>query len=352
MIELELRYLFYSTLVILSAISGCISKLNVESTTPEQNLIVDGFITTDFGPHQVRLTRLEQFEGDRNVVVPPPVSGAVVIVTDLTDQSDYRLNENGQRPGFYETASSFQGVPNHTYVLRVFAGSDIFTSSPQTIQNGPEIDSVLVRFKKVLNADQVTFTSGLEVFTRWQDPSEENFYLWTGHKAAFQLITFPELYRDPQFGGPAPKPCCARCFIRENVSQINVLSDTRVNGEEVTALAAFIVDNGRRLTDRYFIEINQLHISREAFEFYNEVNTQLQVKGSIFDPPPSTIRGNIINTTNSERFAVGFFGAFDVSKQLVQLTPSMLEERQFSSMITDDCRTVMGATTQQPDFIN
>lgn len=329
--------------------TGCISPLDINTTSPRGKLIVDGFITDSFGPHQIRLTRLGEFAGDNNVVRPAIVPNADVT---LKDNNGFIITLNENDRGVYETPNSFKGEVGGTYTLSIEINRISYTSTPQTIPEGPGIDSVIYRFKKLPSVDPNIFQSGVEVFAQWQDPEGENFYLWTDHKAAYQLITRPDLFRAPPLSLPAPKECCAICYQRDNVNQLNVLSDFREDGQLITAPVAFIEDNGIRLKSVFFMELNQFTISREAFDFYNEVKTQLDISGSIFDPPPSIITGNITSTSDDNQIAVGFFGAFKVSKKLIEIAPSQLEERKRVVVVNDDCRTVDGASLQRPDFIN
>lgn len=325
-------------------LTTCISKLDIETNPPPRKLIVDGFITDAPGPHSIRLLRLTALGSNA-----PNEINASVSITDNEGTETVLLEVE---PGKYDTPELFQGKIGNSYTLNVKTISGVsYISTPQTIPDGPDIDSVIFRFKKLPSADPNNIRSGVEVFSQWQDPPEENFYLWIKHKGAYQIRTRPDLAHD-MFGEPAPKDCCAICFVNEPVKPLNVLSDFRENGQTITASVAFIEDDGLRIKRMFFMELNQLNISREAFEFYDEVSTQLSINGSILDPPPSTITGNMVSTSDQDQIAIGFFGAFRSSTRLIEITPQLLEDRQREIIIEEDCRTVLGASTSRPDFLN
>ena len=96
--------------------------------------------------------------------------------------------------------------------------------------------------------------------------------------------------------------------------------------------------------------IQQLSITKETYAFLNLLNNQLSIDGDIFDPPPATIRGNMINLDNPEENVIGYFYVSDVSADSVFIDKSVLEENQPMLQINDDCRILPNSTTEKPDF--
>lgn len=66
----------------------------------------------------------------------------------------------------------------------------------------------------------------------------------------------------------------------------------------------------------------QLGITKEYFDYLFELFTQTGSSGSAFsgNPPPATIRSNVINTTEPSRRALGFFYTVDVAEDSLIVT--------------------------------
>ena len=362
-----------SAIIFIPLFGACISAIDHNPSLEEGLVVVEGFITDDFGPHEINITRLAPFTGPMegasitqvdganiylfdDLGVMTPIVRKVDTVTELTDVQtpmgivqqfvDFPVKTN------YITPANFKGEVGRTYTLTVeLPNLSNYVSSPQTMPSGAELDSIFLRFVKLPSADPVTFSSGLEIYSQFQDPpDEDNYYLWSANRGTYLQLTRPDLYLDPQFGTPAPKDCCHQCFISDPIKQVIVQSDFGLDGEVITVSSAFIQDDGMRFNDRYHLEIRMFSISQEAFIFHEQVSTQLEIDGDIFDPPPSLLAGNISNRSNPEETVIGFFGAYNASSKSIFIVPSDLEEHQLKKIIHDDCRTVVGATTEIPEF--
>src|ERR1700722_5752314 len=73
-------------------------------------IVIQGEVTNTGGPYYVVISQPVDFYTDNNF---PPVSGATVVITDNTGQSD---NLTEISPGTYST-HILQGIPSVTYTL-------------------------------------------------------------------------------------------------------------------------------------------------------------------------------------------------------------------------------------------
>lgn len=120
------------------------------------------------------------------------------------------------------------------------------------------------------------------------------------------------------------------------------------NGERASKKMAFIEADGGRYDDKYLVTIQKLSLSKEAFQFFELVNQQLSVTGDIFDPPPTSIIGNLVNLDEPDRAVIGYFFASDVSQKSAFIPREMLENPFRERYIPDDCRTLPGSTDERP----
>lgn len=344
-------------LTILLALAGiltnsCIDQLNVNIDHEEFILVVEGFISTQPGPYTIKLSRSAKygtvFEG-----IIRKVDNAQVFVRDQKGELTQLNNIGG---GEYETPAGFRALVGSTYTLQVTENTGkTYYSIPETVLKAPEIDSLIIEYKKFPSTNPLKFVSGVEVYSQWQDPeNEDNYYMWR-NTGTYQIETHPE---DRTIVGPtgqripAPLDCCAFCWIEEDNgdNSVRIMKDSNSNGNLVTNLAAFIEDDGRRYMDKYFITLEQHSISKEAFLFFKLLRNQLGVNGDIFDPPPATIRGNMISVDNPEEIVIGYFMASDVSVKSIFLPREFLGDNQRSVIINNDCQILQNATASRPSY--
>ena len=150
----------------------------------------------------------------------------------------------------------------------------------------------------------------------------------------------------------APKDCCSVCYVEESAGDPNlrVLTDREFNGNSTAQLAAFIIDDGAKYSDKYLIRIHQNSLSADAFRFFELLNNQLSIGGNLFDPPPATLRGNMINTDEPNSPVIGYFYASQVATDSIFLDRVMLENPYLNFRYIDDCRTIENSTTERPDY--
>jgi hypothetical protein len=82
-------------------------------------------------------------------------------------------------------------------------------------------------------------------------------------------------------------------------------SDKSFNGKSMTGLYIVTAPYNSRLP--YIVNVYQFSISPSAYEFLLNLQKQVTISGSIFDPPPTFLHGNIYNIDHPEEVALGYF---------------------------------------------
>jgi len=118
------KILKLACIILLPAVfSACQKVINVNLNATAARYDVQGNVTNQPGPYLVTITKSVNFNQDN---VYPTVSGAVVVITDVTANQADTLTET--TPGNYKT-HVLTGTPGHTYQLYVNAASNIFTAT-------------------------------------------------------------------------------------------------------------------------------------------------------------------------------------------------------------------------------
>ena len=334
-------------ILILIMVYSCIDPFEVEVPEGVRMLSVEGHITNGPGPHTIKLSRTATY-GSVFVDFNRPVIQARVGIREIETGIVILLNESEQ--GIYRTPTDFNAIAGNSYSLLITTqeGSE-YISFPSKIMEVPTLDSLSFSTVSIPTKNRLVSRSGLQLIAHFKDPSDQqNFYFWNLKDQISTVKTYPEFYK-PRFSLPTdpfqPKDCCKYCDIPGLGSSkaLFLEDDTNFNGLSTNQIAGYIEDDGLRLSFEYRFEFEQMAISEETFRYLRLVNQQMTLTGSVFDPPPANIRGNMVSLTDPDETVLGHFFAAGVSSKKVTLLGSELDLLQFQQPINDDCRLIRNA---------
>ena len=253
-----------SLFIISVAFFSCEDVVDIDLSTAPAKLVIDASIKWQKGTagneQTIRLTTTTDFYA----TTIPTVSGATVFITD----------GNGIQYDFIETPGSgnyvctnFNPEIRQTYTLTVIYDSQVYTATESLIEV-PTIDYVEQTENGGFTGDQK------EVKFFYQDNGlVDNFYL-EEYNSSFTIL--------PEY---------------------DVIDDSFFQGNQMFGLYT----NEDMKTD----DVLQFTLHGISESYYNYMNILLGIAGtnggSPFQTPPATVRGNIVNQTNTNNFALGFF---------------------------------------------
>jgi len=337
-------------LVCLTSVNGCIEPLDIQTNTAVEVLVVEGTINTSNQRHRITLEQSAKY-GDVFEGFSERVPGATVWVRDQ-DGIQFFFEEVAE--GSYTSGDNFQAKAGNTYTLNItLENGERYVSLPEKIPTSPEIQSLQAINKAQPSSDDILFDSGFEIYATFQDQEDtQDFYQWNS-TGEYRIESRPDLFvAGGEVPTPAPKDCCSICYVDEDVvdEEIRIAKDNLTNGSLTTQLVAYIPDNGRRFDKEYMVVVEQKSLTREAYQFFNLLKNQLSIDGDIFDPPPATIGGNIINLDNPDQPVIGYFAASDVKRDTIFIFNDQVTSPQPFNLLKDDCRVLRSSTTNMPPY--
>ncbi len=291
-----IKILFLVSISCLFLVS-CLDKVGVPLRQETQKMVVEGLITNDPKFVSLKISQTTSF-GNANSI--EPLKNAYVEVRSSTSEvTVFRPVPN--ELGFYR--------PNN----RQWAGKEgVSYSIYITLADGRTFQSVAQKLPKAVAIESLdtTFVNGVgpgfETSVSFKDPAEtENYYRWTAFGFHIRRST-----------GAGPPDCCDRCWVLKRENSVNLLSDLLVNGSLVKNRPVYF--SPFYTIEKHLIEIQQFTISKDAFLFWTRYKDQQQRTGTIFDPLPAALTGNVVNTDDSKDIALGFFEVSGVSRKRIE----------------------------------
>lgn len=352
-------------------IDGCIDPLPVRILEQTPKLVVDGAITNEPGPYVIRLSYSTDLEQSLEKALP--ATGASVWIVDDSDEGEL-LTEVA--PGEYQTSvDGIRGEIGRSYHIQIITASEKeYYSPPQRMTPPGDIDVIYTEFEKdALNGDEPARPhDAVNVYIDSRGgESEASLFRWRW-TAVYHGRTYPELRVKGIPGGgsvPDPPACsgwiydggellrvgectCCSCWPYEYNSTA-ILSDPRFAGNNFfrKVQVAQIPVVPMRFHDKYYMEIEQISLSEDTYNFWKLVKAQQESAGSIFQPSAVKVTGNI-RAFDSDEKALGIFEVSAVTRKTIFVTQEVLPEQLPPiEQIPEDCTLVYtNGTNQKPIF--
>lgn len=253
-------YIFVLLAIVL--FSGCEDVIDVNLDTAEPRLVIEAFISWQKGTSgNEQKIKLSTTTGFYNAAIPT-VSGADIQIVS-GQGATYNFTET---PGTGEyLCDNFVPVIGESYTLTVIHAGQTYTAT-ETLKPVPVIDRVEQKNDGGFTADEIE----IKVFAT-DDGATDDFYLLK-YTPPFTAIPVFSANSDEYFQG-------------NQISDIYSSEDFKP-GQNVGI---------------YLYGISELH--------YNYMSILLEIAsgGGPFSTQPVNVRGNIVNTTNFDNYALGFF---------------------------------------------
>ncbi len=309
-------------------------------------LVVDGWITNEPGPLTVKVSRSIAFDNGQPSKAYTLAERKAIVSIVGTDGSMISFTEGV--PGTY-TSKPAMGVIGVSYqVLVTTSNGKKYRSGLEELKPVPKIDAMTATFQVTetlyLNTSGDPKIQKLEKFpvvVSVTDPPEPgNYYRWQSD-GIFEFFSLND--------NSAIKQCWSP--ITRIESTLELASDADFNGgrhEQVIALV-----NYDRPT-KFLIKTRQQSLSASAYNYFKKIKDQQTSSGTLFDPPPSEINGNIFNENDSGEVVLGYFGASAIAHNSLLINrfvvSNFVNPSQNIPIRPGDCRTMEAdATNIKPE---
>jgi hypothetical protein len=299
---------------------SCVESYSPNITKYEEVFVVDGELTNLPGPYVVKLSKsykLYQKSGD-------PVNGAHVKIIENTGL-EVDLIEEGS--GIYTTADNpFRGVVGNSYKLQIKLGNEIYESGFEPLNNPIPIDSVYWEYQVHDNQQD-----GIQLLLDTHDPTNSTHYYAWYLDETWKFIVPIDVAQHPDW---------KICYRYNKSTNFNIATSARRNNDIVERHPLiFCNEETNRLYIRYTTMVRQYALTETSYKFLKDIITVNQNQGTLFDPTPSSIIGNIKNIKDKDLPVLGYFLVAGASEKRIFIDRKELPKEYQPTDGFNDCGT-------------
>jgi hypothetical protein len=304
-------------LLLILLMPACQEVYLAELDNVEPLLVVDGLITDNPGPHQVRVSFSNRFQDEAGM---NPISNAALHI-ESGDGLRTELHEDPLAPGTYLTPGDFSGMAGTAYILHIETpDGETYRSDPQMMTERLSVDSVYIesgqmvfyRKSRMSNTVYRVPVEGFNFFLRSEPANGDeqhfrfrsfNYMQWTFPAGDFAYwINWWQWdatdFLEKDLGKASSEPSAQQVGFLPLANQ-----DFFYFGFNLTedSLKGAILHSARVLSNRIY------SLNDDSHAFHKARNEQLNNEGRFFDPIASQPLGNIRCTSDPEKIALGHF---------------------------------------------
>ena len=297
----------------------CIDPYSPKLRGYESLLVVEGLITNEKAPYEIKLSRTI-LGAD---AIPEKVSDAVVSVTDESGNQTI-LNNFGE--GIYRTNSAvFTGAMGKTYTLDILTNDGKeYESEPCVMLPVPEIDSLYYEKNVGFTNNQSETHEGISIYLDSKEGDESNKnYRWEFEEIWKFRIPDPKRFNYINDTTILPVDNVKEfCWRQQKSSEILIhsISTGQTNIIKKEPLFFISPDLSDRLTIQYSILVKQYSISKKESEFWDNLKKVNESSGDIYGSQPFPVISNISNINNPGERILGYFQVSAVSQKRKYIT--------------------------------
>lgn len=263
---------YISLLITVFFFVSCEEVIDVDLNTAAPRLVIDASINWQKGTtgslQKIILSTTTNFYS----ATIPKVSGASVAIKS-TDNLNYIFSEIGTTGEYL--CNNFKPIIGESYTLTVIYKGETY-SATETMQSVTPIEAIEQKNDGGFSGKDYE----IEIF--FKDPIDTNFYL---------VKILPDIYKSPYFQAINDE------FTNGNQKSWNFSDEDLIKGTAIS--------------------ITHYGISQNYYNYMNKLITIVSGSGggSPFQTPPATVRGNIVNKTNINNFALGYFSLNQIDQK-------------------------------------
>ncbi|MFD2719360.1 DUF4249 domain-containing protein [Hymenobacter monticola] len=301
-----------SSLLIRRVLSGCLVLLAACTdpympeviTSPPSYLVVDGFLNAQ-GVTTINLSRTYAVASK---ATQPVETQATAYIEDEAG-TRLPLTEGTVKGTYTSAAQTLNPARKYRLHLRTQAGKE-YVSDYVPVKITPAFDAVDWRAER----------EGLGIYVSTHDDANATQYYRWEYEETWEII--PPLRPSLEFLNnniiPIRVPYPTVCWGTERSPIVQLTKTTSLSQDVVSNfLLRRLPQNSDRIFRRYSLLVQQHALTKEEYAYWDLLRKNTESIGTLFDPQPAQLTGNVHCVNSPDDLAMGFVGAHTLQQRRI-----------------------------------
>jgi Domain of unknown function (DUF4249) len=294
-------------------------------------LVVDGYLNAGNDSTFITLNRTRGM--DSSIKNIPELKAQVSVLGP--SGIIYPLSE--QANGKYTTAAlNLNPVENYQLQILTQDGKK-YLSDPISIVQTPPIDSISWKMDST-GADNKL---GVTVYASTHDPLNKTWYYRWEYVETWEYHSVYDswnYYANGQVLARDVDSLINVCWFSKPSTNINLATSSNLSQDIIFEKPLVFIPQGtQKLGVRYSIMVKQYGTTKQAYEYWENLKKNTELRGSIFDPQPSQVAGNIHCESNPAEPVLGYVSASTSQQSRIFIESRALPAWNFKTIPVTGC---------------
>jgi len=311
--KLKKRYILLISFIVLT-IAFCRKPFNPAVVSSGTGVVViDGYISGGADSTYITVSKTVTIDGKASSITE---EHAAVTIEDDQNKS-YTLNELST-PGRYAIAAiGLNDARKYRVRVKLLDGST-YLSDLVPVKNSPPIDSV----------GYTIGNTGIGVYVNTHDPADKTHYYRWQYEETWRFHSYYNSLFMSDGKNIVRRPIDKQiyyCYAGDISQSVILQSSLKLTHDVIYQQPLTLVPpESEKIGIRYSILVKQYALTDVEYAFWQNMKTNTQDLGSIFDAQPSATPGNIHCITDPAKQVIGFIGAGTIARKRIFVDKSEL----------------------------
>lgn len=292
--------------IVLIGMTSCLEPYSPPEITGSIDiLVVDGFLNSSDNSATVRLSKAKPLSDETNEVIE------VSALVQIEDENGNSQSLEGISGGYY-SSSQMQLSAGTKYRLSIVRDDGRrYYSDFITLTTCPPIDSISWK--------PSAQSPGINIYANTHDDTgQTKYFQWTFDETWEYTSRYGSFYKIVNGAVALQDIPMYRCWISKPSTAILVHSTAQLLSNTVREFPlTFIPVLSQKVSIRYSILVQQRAITKEAHDFWSQLKKSTENLGSLFDPLPSQVLGNVYSADDGSEPVLGYFSGGQVASKRI-----------------------------------
>lgn len=278
-------------ILIVFLMKSCIVPFEPKISKYDNVLVVDGILTNLPGSCMVKLSRTYPYDEKQKIIEK---NAKVRIIDDLGNETIMSCNDYGVYLPEYK---DFNGSVGRKYKVSIETVSgEVVESDFEELKEPVDIGNVYYTYVEKENG-----ISGLQLYVDTFDPLSKSFYYSWDYEETWEFWV-------PYASMSEYLPETKICYNDVTSRKVLIESTKDYVDDKVVGFPLYFISNTtNRLFIKYSVLVRQYVLTEKTYRFYKNLKDINENTGTLFDPIPVILTGNIFNILNPDQPVLGNF---------------------------------------------